>query len=184
MPPLGPKPGVINIWGDEIECFKLLLCSMVGTPGDASDPNPRGCWFAAPVFRLSRLGRFLPVRVGGLMNEGDEGSEDWNPSILELRLSARLLGFLGFRGWGEVMGRSSLSGGRTGSGSATLRLLKESMPNGAPGKEDSGRRVMGDSGDELGDGSEREDESTVEMVVVGEESVESDACVEVLGRYW
>jgi hypothetical protein len=40
---------------------------------------------------------------------------------------------------------------------------------------------MGDSGDELGDGSDNEDESTVDMVVVGEESVESDACVEVLG---
>jgi hypothetical protein len=58
------------------------------------------------------------------------------------------------------------------------------MPNVAPGKEDSGRSgrsVMGDSGDELGDGSDNEDESTVDMVVVGEESVESDACVEVLG---
>jgi len=38
----------------------------------------------------------------------------------------------------------------------------------------------GDSGDELGDGSVSEEESTVEIVVVGEESVESDACVEVL----
>lgn len=98
MPPPGPKPGVINICGDEIECFKLRLCSMVGTVGDASDPRPKGCWFAAPVFKLSRLGRFLPVRVGGLMKEGEEGSEAWNPSTLELRLRARLLGFLGFRG--------------------------------------------------------------------------------------
>lgn len=81
------------------------------------------------------------------------------------------------------MGRSSLSGGLMGSGSATLRLLNDSIPNEAPGKEDIGRRVTGDSGDELGEGSEREDESTVEMVVVGEESVESDACVDVLGRY-
>jgi hypothetical protein len=70
-----------------------------------------------------------------------------------------------------------------GSASATLRLLKASMPpKDEPEKEESGRRVMGDSGDELGEGSEREDESTVEMVVVGEESVESDACVDVLGR--
>lgn len=42
--------------------------------------------------------------------------------------------------------------------------------------------VMGDSGEELGEGSERDDESMVEIVVVGEESVESDACVDVLGR--
>jgi hypothetical protein len=34
---------------------------------------------------------------------------------------------------------------------------------------------MGDSGEELGEGSDNEDESTVDMVVVGDESVESDA---------
>lgn len=184
MPPPGPKPGVINIWGVEIECFKLLRCSMVGTLGELSIPNDRGCWFAAPVFRLSKLGFFLPFNVGGLMKEGDEGSEDWNPSTLELRLSARLLGFLGFRGWGEVIGRSSLSGSRMGSLSTTFRAWNESIPKVPPGKDDSGRRVMGDSGDELGEGSEREDESTVDMVVVGEESVESDACVDVLCRCW
>jgi len=44
--------------------------------------------------------------------------------------------------------------------------------------------VIGDSGDELGEGSDKEEESTVEMVVVGEESVESEVCVEVLSRYW
>lgn len=43
---------------------------------------------------------------------------------------------------------------------------------------------MGDSGEELGDGSESDDESTVEIVVVGDESVESDACVDVLSRCW
>jgi hypothetical protein len=41
---------------------------------------------------------------------------------------------------------------------------------------------MGDSGDELGDGSDNEEESTVEIVVVGEESVESEVCVDVLSR--
>ena len=91
------------------------------------------------------------------------------------------MGFLGFLGCGEVIGRSSFSGGRMGSRSATFRLLKASMPNDAPGKEDRGISVMGDSGEELGEGSERDDESMVEMVVVGEESVESDACVDVLG---
>ena len=42
--------------------------------------------------------------------------------------------------------------------------------------------MIGDSGDELGEGSDNDDESTVEIVVVGEESVESDACVDVLSR--
>ena len=43
----------------------------------------------------------------------------------------------------------------------------------------SGNMVTGDSGDELGDGSVKADESAVEIVVVGEESVDSDACVDM-----
>ncbi len=39
-----------------------------------------------------------------------------------------------------------------------------------------------DSGDELGDGSVMDDESIVDMVVVGEESVESELIVDVLSR--
>jgi hypothetical protein len=38
---------------------------------------------------------------------------------------------------------------------------------------------MGDSGDELGEGSDIEEESMVDIVVVGDESVESDV-VDVL----
>ena len=41
-------------------------------------------------------------------------------------------------------------------------------------------RLTGESGDEEGDGSERGEESAVESVVVGEESADSEACVEVL----
>ncbi len=40
--------------------------------------------------------------------------------------------------------------------------------------------VTGDDGEELGEGSVMDEESTVEMVVVGEESVESEFCVDVL----
>lgn len=79
MPPLGPKPGVISMCGVEIECFKLLRCSIVGTEGEPrGDPSvsiERGCLFAAPVFRLSRLGFRRAFNGGGLINEGDEGSE-------------------------------------------------------------------------------------------------------------
>ena len=46
-------------------------------------------------------------------------------------------------------------------------------------KDDRGTIDTGDSGDELGDGSVIDEESTVETVVVGEESVESDVEVEV-----
>lgn len=46
---------------------------------------------------------------------------------------------------------------------------------------DEGREEVGDSGEDPGDESVTEDESTVEMVVVGDESVESvEAKVEML----
>lgn len=76
------------------------------------------------------------------------------------------------------MGRSSLSGGRIGFAATIFGFWNDSSPNDDPENGDSGTRVMGDSGDELGEGSDSEDESTVDMVVVGDESVESDACRE------
>jgi hypothetical protein len=51
-------------------------------------------------------------------------------------------------------------------------------------KADSGMMVIGDSGDVLGDLSVIEAESTVETVVVGDESFDSDADVDVLSRCW
>jgi hypothetical protein len=45
--------------------------------------------------------------------------------------------------------------------------------------EERGIIVMGDSGEDDGDGSVKEDESVVEIVVVGDESVDSEACVDV-----
>lgn len=104
IPPLGPKLGVDSIWGDEIECFNPLLCSIVGIPGDPGGSRFREMPLAAPVFRLSRLGFRLPVSVGGLMNDGDDGSDVCNVSILGLRLRARLLRFFVFLGEGEVIG--------------------------------------------------------------------------------
>lgn len=47
-------------------------------------------------------------------------------------------------------------------------------------KDDSGIIEMGDSGEEPGDVSVIDDESTVEIVVVGDESAEAEADVEVL----
>jgi hypothetical protein len=132
------------------------------------------------VLRLRILGFLLAFEGGGLIKEGEDGSEV-NVSRVGRRLSARLLGFLGFLGEGEVIGRSTVSCGGL-SNSPIFRLWKESNPNDDPVNDDSGMRVIGDSGDELGDGSDNEDESTVDIVVVGEESVESEACVEVLSR--
>lgn len=53
-------------------------------------------------------------------------------------------------------------------------------PKPCDAKEERGSVDPGDSGEELGDGSVSDDESTVEIVVVGDESVESEACVDVL----
>jgi len=105
IPPLGPKLGVESIWGEEIECFSPRLCNIVGTPGDPGGSRFKEIPFAAPVLRLSRLGFRLPVSVGGLMKDGDDGSEVCNVSMLGLRLRARLLRFFVFLGEGEVIGR-------------------------------------------------------------------------------
>jgi hypothetical protein len=122
MPPAGPKPGVDNICGDDIECFRPLLWSIVGTPGDPMGSTFKDNLLAAPVLRLSRLGFFRPVNVGGFINDGDEGSEVRNDSALGFRFNARLLGFLAFRGDGDVIGLSSLNGDLIGVVSTIFKL--------------------------------------------------------------
>ena len=121
IPPAGPNPGVDNICGDDIECFRPLLCNIVGTPGDPMGSTFKVNLLAAPVFRLSKLGFFRPVSVCGLINDGDDGSEVWNDSKLGFKFNARLLGFLGFRGDGDVIGLSSLNGNLIGLVSTIFR---------------------------------------------------------------
>lgn len=88
--------------------------------------------------------------------------------------------FLGRRGAGDVIGRI-----RRCAGSETDRLAMEGRPpKEVPGKTFRGTRFTGESGDEEGDGSEREDESVHDTVVVGEESADSDACMEALSWCW
>ena len=107
-----------------MECFRPLRCSMDGggIPGDARPPIATGGWFAAPVFRLSKLGFRRPFSGGGLINDGDEGSEVWKVSAPVLRLSAKLFRFLVLRGPGDVIGLSSLSCNRMGAVSAIFKL--------------------------------------------------------------
>lgn len=59
-------------------------------------------------------------------------------------------------------------------------MLVERLPKLVAGKLLSGMRFMGESGEEEGDASERGEESVVDSVVVGEESADSEVCVEVL----
>ena len=63
-----------------------------------------------------------------------------------------------------------------------VRSSKEWIPNVVAEKDESGIIVTGDSGDDEGEGSVSEEESAVEMVVVGEESVDSEHCVDVESR--
>jgi len=116
MPPAGPELGVARICGDDIECLRPRRCSIVGTDGDASGSVNSANLLAAPVFRLRRLGFFLAFSGAGLMNDGEAGSEALKVSgtgtDTGLRFNAKLLRFLNRRGEGDVMGRSSLSGGR------------------------------------------------------------------------
>lgn len=79
-------------------------------------------------------------------------------------------------GAGEVIGRI-----KRGIGSETVKLAMDgSAPKLVPGKALRGTRLTGESGDEDGEGSESDEESVQESVVVGDESADSEACVKAL----
>lgn len=83
-------------------------------------------------------------------------------------------------GAGDVIGRINC-----GVCSETDRLAIDGRaPNVVPGNAFRGTRLTGESGDDDGEGSESEDESVQDTVVVGDESADSEACVDVLSRCW
>lgn len=173
-----------SICGVELECFRARRCSIggidrVGTAaadgelGISRFRRPRSDVF---VLRLSWLGFLFIPGMTGLMKTGEDGSEVTgfarevkggvidNPFIFFARLGA-----------GDVMGLSLVCV------SATLSESKAgNAPNEVVVREDNGRRFTGESGDEEGDGSDREDESVQDTVVVGEDSTDSEVCVDVL----
>lgn len=126
--------------------------------------------------------------VGGLMNSGDGGAElffSFGTTAMGAGVCARRLlredavlmpRFLRFRGFfAGVVGRcSSKNVLESPDGCSVLLDLKSAT-------HDEGASVLpsGDSGDTPGDGSVTDDESMVEMVVVGELS---DDVVELLSR--
>lgn len=78
--------------------------------------------------------------------------------------------FLGRRGAGEVIGRLSRF-----AGSETVKVAMDGKaPKVVEGKALRGTRLTGESGEEDGEGSEKDDESVHETVVVGEESADSE----------
>lgn len=112
------------------------------------------------------------------MNDGEDGSEasveaselEANGGCIESPFMLR-----GRLGPGDVMGRTRVVG------SETFKVaMDERPPNVGPAKEDRGIKLTGESGDEDGDWSDNDEESVQEAVVVGDESLDSVICVEVL----
>jgi hypothetical protein len=182
MPPGGPNVedfNPVSMWGVDAECFRALLCKIGGIAGELGTSRVVFRITKSDVFvlRLSWLGRFFMGGIMGLMKvvDGDAGSE--------IRFEAMAGGWIErpfmFRarlGDGDVMGLSVL----LKSMAAREDIADGRGPKLGPGKDESGIKLMGESGDEDGEGSERGEESAVDRVVVGDESADSEACVEVL----
>lgn len=185
MPPAGPKPADFmpeSICGEDVECFKARLCAnpIGGIAGDGGisivDDRMLSPW--PSVFKLSWLGFRFIAGICGLMNDGEEGSETRlvesevaNGGCMERPFMLRLLGE------GEVIGLWKWLLMAFGSLTVRVFIVDESPPKEVPGKLFNGIRLIGESGEEDGDGSESEDVSVVK-VVVGDESAEF--CVDVL----
>ena len=129
------------------------------------------------VRRLSWLGFRFMAGIVGLMNDGDVGSETRlvTDDVANGGCIDKPFMFLGRRGDGDVMGRS-----RVASPPTVRVAMLERPPKDGPGNEARGTRLTGESGEDEGEGSERDEESVQETVVVGDESADSEFCVEVL----
>lgn len=173
-----------SICGVELECFKARRCSIggmvkVGTAatdgelGTSRFRRPRSDVF---VLRLNWLGFLFMPGMTGLIKTGDDGSEvtgfprDAKGGVIDSPFI-----FFARLGAGDVMGLPL---------ACVSTTLSESKDGKAPKvvavREDKGRRFTGESGDDEGDGSDNEDESVHDTVVVGEDSTESEVCVDVL----
>jgi len=117
--------------------------------------------------------------IVGLMKE-EEGEVGSDVSDEERELNGAWIDnpfmFFGRRGAGDVIGLAGVA-------SDTLRLAMppESAPKGAGANDERGiSDIIGESGEEDGEASERSDESVQESVVVGDDSTDSVAWVDVL----
>lgn len=113
------------------------------------------------------------------MNDGDAGSEMSDCGVVAATVGGWIdkpFMLRGLLGEGEVIGRTNAPEMPT----LSVGALCECMPNDVEGKLLRGIRLTGESGDDEGEGSDKGEESVVDRVVVGEESADSDICVEVL----
>ena len=197
MPPSGAAVGENRgRLEDRCKSFSILGCGPCGVWGTKLNPlwAARLCALESFVERLSPiLLGLLAGGFGGMMKEGEVGAWSgcgvsiawtldvasrggcaaglWDADVFRERfLVLRFLPGESPRLKPGIFG-SGLSGGSMATSRGEFELVLRDS------KEPRGIVDVGDSGEELGDGSVSE-ESNVEMVVVGEESVESDLYVE------
>lgn len=81
MPPSGPKVddlSELSMCGDDIECFRALLCASAGTEGLCGISRVvRPARSLVFVFKLSWLGFLFMAGILGFMKDGEEGSDTW-----------------------------------------------------------------------------------------------------------
>lgn len=203
MPPSGAALGEnTDKEGDDWKCRRVLGRLKAGVEGATSDefdsdrlvvPRP-GVEIMSPSLLDFRFGG-----LGGTINEGDAGAEigceDSTTEAVEMAsLGSCAPGLVDVDMFRErfFMFRTFLPGdsGRVRPGRVRSELGGGSIPpfwgdwpvDLKDRKDVGGVIETADSGDELGEGSVTDEESSVEIVVVGDESVDSEFTVEVLSR--
>lgn len=196
MPPLGPNDGEKIEFrdGEDSVCRKGCRLSGVGGISEMLLEND----LSKPGVRIVRFAGFRRELRGGMCT-GDGGADKWCCEVVSTTDAVAIGGREDCEGGGILKDkffkfRARLPGesGRTGFGVSDDNLerllwavesewLSTLRGGGMNLVYDSGMDV-GDSGEELGDVSAPEGESKVEMVVVGEESVDADVIDEMLSR--
>lgn len=180
MPPFGPNVAdlsEVNMWGEDVECFKARLCASAGIEGlCGTSIVGRPAKSFEFVFKLKLLGFLFMAGIFGLINDGEGGSDGCDKDAAEPAKGGcieRPFMFLRL-GAGDVIGRI-----RRGPGSETVRPVMDGRaPKLVPGNALRGTKLTGESGDEEGEGSESDEESVHDTVVVGDESADSDVCAD------
>jgi hypothetical protein len=148
---------------------------MGATEGELGTSILRVTKFVVLVLRLNWLGFLFIPGMTGLMKDGEVGSEGFEIALNGGWIERPFM-FFARLGAGDVVGLCRGLMSHTFSAGLDDRPPKDAEPE----LSDRGSRFTGESGDEDGEGSEREDESVQEAVVVGEEPADSEFCVDVL----
>jgi hypothetical protein len=145
------------------------------------------------MVKLRLLGRLLGG-VGGLMNDGDVGADVFFSFFVSMgkvdvgfcrrlpsELAVLIPRFFRFRGFfAGVVGRAS---SKKVVGELSKELFSVRLDRKSGTKDEGAVLATGDSGEGPGEGSVTEFESMVDIVVVGLESEDSEANVDVESRW-